>query len=162
MLGPLTNPAAASCQLLGVYAPELTEMFAQALKLLGVQKAFVVHGHDGMDEITTTDMTRVTELTDGIIKSYELDPLEFFSDYASSEDLLGGDVKTNAGITMDILNGEKGPKRDVVILNAAVGLVAAGKADNIKTGITQAQESIDSKKAVQKLQELADYTQENG
>ncbi len=87
MLGPLTNPAAASCQIVGVYAPALTEMFAKALHLLGVKKAFVVHGHDGMDEITTTDRTRVTELSDGQVKSYDLDPLIYFDDYAAPKDL---------------------------------------------------------------------------
>ncbi|MBW2655427.1 MAG: anthranilate phosphoribosyltransferase, partial [Deltaproteobacteria bacterium] len=109
MLGPLTNPAAASCQLLGVYAPQLTEMFARALKLLGVNKAFVVHGHDGMDEITTTAPTRVSELNYGNIRSYYLDPLDFFEDYADPKDLKGGDVKKNAAITLSILRGEKGP-----------------------------------------------------
>jgi len=162
MLGPLTNPAAASCQLLGVFAPELTEMFAQALKLLGVKRAFVVHGHDGMDEITTTDLTRVTELNGDTIKSYDLDPLDFFDDYATAEDLLGGDVQTNADITLAILKGEKSPKRDVVVLNSAAALVAADLATDIKNGITLAQEAIDSGKALEKLEALAQYTQENG
>lgn len=162
MLGPLTNPAAASCQLLGVYAPQLTEMFAQALKLLGVNKAFVVHGHDGMDEITTTAPTRVTELHDKTIRSYDLDPLEFFQDYAEAQDLKGGDVKLNADITRSILNGEKGPKRDIVLLNSGVGLVAAQMADNITTGITLAKTAIDSGKALEKLELLAQYTRENG
>jgi anthranilate phosphoribosyltransferase len=162
MLGPLTNPAAASCQLLGVYAPQLTEMFAQALKVLGVQKAFVVHGHDGMDEITTTTTTRVSELDQGNIKSYDLDPLDFFEDYAKPEDLKGGDVKENAAITLSILKGEKGPKRDIVILNSGTALVAAQMADNIKTGIQLAEQSVDSGKALEKLEMLAQYTQENG
>jgi len=111
MLGPLTNPAAANYQLLGVYAPQLTEMFAQALKLLGINKAFVVHGHDGMDEITTTAPTRVSELNQSQIRSYDLDPLDFFENYASPKDLKGGDVKLNAAITRAIFTGEKGPKR---------------------------------------------------
>jgi anthranilate phosphoribosyltransferase len=162
MLGPLTNPAAASCQLLGVFAPELTEMFARALKLLGVKKAFVVHGHDGMDEITTTDLTRVTQLDGETIKSYDLDPLEYFSDYAAPEDLLGGDVKENAAITLAILNGENGPKRDIVVLNSAAALVAADIAVDIRQGIAAAHQSIDTGKALEKLNALADYTQENG
>ncbi len=162
MLGPLTNPAAAGCQLLGVYAPQLTEMFAQALKLLGVERAFVVHGHDGMDEITTTAPTRVSELKDGVIRSYDLDPLDFFEDYANPEDLKGGDIQTNAAITQAILKGDKGPGRDIVVLNAGVALVAAGKADDIHAGIRLAEESIDSGKAVEKLSLLAEYTQENG
>lgn len=162
MLGPLTNPAAASAQLIGVYAPELTEMFAQALKLLGVKKAFVVHGHDGMDEITTTDKTRVSELSDGQIKSYDLDPLDFFEDYATPEDLVGGDVDKNAAITEAVLNGEKGPKRDVVLINSGTALVAAQIADNIADGIKLAEESIDSGKAKEKLAALVQYTQDNG
>jgi anthranilate phosphoribosyltransferase len=161
MLGPLTNPAAASYQLLGVYAPQLTEMFAQALKLLNVRKAFVVYGQDGMDEITTTTLTRVSELDDGNIRSYDLDPLDYFEDYAKPEDLMGGDVKVNAGITKAILNKEKGPKRDVVILNAGVALVAAQMADTIKDGIALAEKSIDSGKAMEKLNLLVEYTGEN-
>ena len=162
MLGPLTNPAAASCQILGVYAPALTEMFARALKLLGVEKAFVVHGHDGMDEITTTDLTRISELSDNTIKSYDLDPLNYFDDYAEPDDLKGGDVKENAAITRSILEGKKGPKQDIVLLNSGVGLVAAGVAATIKQGISLAQEAIDSGKAMEKLELLARYTRENG
>jgi len=162
MLGPLTNPAAASCQLLGVFAPELTEMFARALQLLGVKKAFVVHGHDGMDEITTTGLTRVTELNGATIKSYDLDPLAYFSDYATAADLLGGDVKENAAITMAILKGEKGPRRDIVILNSAAALVAADVASDIKDGIVKAENAVDSGKALEKLEALAAYTRENG
>lgn len=160
MLGPLTNPAAAGCQLLGVYAPQLTEMFAQALKLLGVNKAFVVHGHDGMDEITTTAPTRISELNDGTIRSYDLDPLDFFEDYANPEDLKGGDVKLNAAITLAILKGEKGPKRDIVLLNSGAALVAAQMTDTIKNGIALAEKSIDSGKALEKLKLLVDYTGE--
>ncbi len=160
MLGPLTNPAAAGCQLLGVYAPQLTEMFAQALKLLGVNKAFVVHGHDGMDEITTTAPTRISELKDGTIRSYDLDPLDFFEDYSDPEDLKGGDVKLNAAITLAILKGEKGPKRDIVLLNSGAALVAAQMTDTIKNGIALAEKSIDSGKALEKLELLVDYTGE--
>ena len=162
MLGPLTNPAAASCQLLGVFSPQLTEMFAQALKLLGVEKALVVHGHDGMDEITTTDLTRITELDRGVIRSYDLDPLDFFDDFAAPEDLLGGDVKTNAAITRAILEGETGPRRDIVLLNAGAALVAADVADSIKAGIELAADALDTKKGLEKLEALADYTHENG
>ena len=162
MLGPLTNPAAASCQILGVYAPALTEMFANALKLLGVERAFVVHGHDGMDEITTTDLTRVSELCDNTIKSYDLDPLNYFEDYADPNDLKGGDVQTNAAITRDILSGKRGPKQDIVLLNSGVGLVAANMANTIEEGITLARKAIESGKALEKLELLAKYTRENG
>lgn len=161
MLGPLTNPAAASCQILGVYAPELTEMFGKALDLLGVQKAFVVHGHDGMDEMTTTDLTRVTELNDGMIKTYDVDPLTYFDEYADPKDLLGGDVKRNAAITRAILSGGKGPKQDIVLLNAGTGLVAADAAPTIEKGIEMALKSIETGAAMEKLELLADYTREN-
>jgi anthranilate phosphoribosyltransferase len=162
MLGPLTNPASASCQILGVFAPELTEMFARALKLLGVEKAFVVHGHDGMDEMTVTDLTRVTELSDGMIKTYDVDPLNYFGDYATPEDLKGGDVKENAAITLAVLKGETGPRQDVVLLNAGAGLVAADAAPTIEKGIEIARKAIESGAALEKLEQLAAYTQENG
>jgi len=161
MLGPLTNPAAASCQILGVYAPELTEMFGKALNLLGVEKAFVVHGHDGMDEMTTTDLTRVTELNDGMIKTYDVDPLSYFDDYADPKDLLGGDAKQNAAITRAILSGGKGPKQNIVLLNAGAGLVAADAAPTIEKGIEMALRSIETGAAMEKLELLADYTREN-
>jgi len=162
MLGPLTNPAAAGCQLLGVYAPELTEMFAKALKLLGVSKAFVVHGHDGMDEITTTALTRISALHDGTIRSFDLNPLDFFENFADPKELKGGDKKENAAITKAVLKGEKGPRRDIVLLNAGAALVAADMADSIKTGIALAEESIDTGKALEKLETLVRFTQENG
>lgn len=163
MLGPLTNPAAANCQILGVYAPELTEMFAHALNALGVKRAFVVHGHDGLDEISVCAPTRVSELNDGAVKTYDITPEEFFGESAEPEDLLGGDVNENVTITRNILSGnEKGPKRNIVLLNSAAGLVAAGKAETLKQGIALAEESIDSGKALEKLNALSAYTQENG
>ncbi|MCK5542077.1 MAG: anthranilate phosphoribosyltransferase [Desulfobacterales bacterium] len=161
MLGPLTNPAAAKHQLIGVYAPELTEMFAQTLKLLGTKKAFVVHGHDGMDEITTTTSTRVTELNNGVIKSYDLEPLDFFDSYADPKDIKGKDKKVNAEITRSILKGKKGAKREIVLLNASAALVAAEQADDIASGIIMAEESIDSGKANEKLNALVKFTQDN-
>ncbi|MFU8768309.1 MAG: anthranilate phosphoribosyltransferase [Desulfotignum sp.] len=161
MLGPLTNPAAASCQILGVYAPALTEMFARALHLLGVEKAFVVHGHDGMDEITTTDLTRVSELSDGRIKTYDLDPLAYFNEYADPNDLAGGDARTNADILTAVLSGGKGPRRDIVLINAGAGLVAADVADDIHQGIQAAAEAIDSGRAMEKLTALIQFTREN-
>jgi anthranilate phosphoribosyltransferase len=162
MLGPLTNPAAASCQIVGVYAPALTEMFANALHLLGVRKAFVVHGHDGMDEITTTDLTRVSELSNGRIKSYDLDPLTYFDDYADPDDLQGGDAGKNADILSRVLSGEKGAPRDIVLINAGTGLVAADAATDIRQGIQMAADAIDSGRAMKKLEALIQYTRENG
>ncbi len=162
MLGPLTNPAAANCQLLGVYAPELTEMFANALNLLGAKRAFVVHGHDGLDEISVCALTRISELKDGLVRTYDISPEQFFARQADPEELLGGDPEVNAKITLDILKGEKSARRDVVVLNAAAALVAAGKAENPASGITLAENAIDSGAAMDKLNALIQYTRENG
>jgi len=162
MLGPLTNPAAARCQLLGVFSAHLTEMFANALKLLGATRAFVVHGHDGMDEITTCAPTRISELNNGMVRSYDLDPLDFFDEYADPADLKGGDKTENARITKAVLNGVKGPHRNIVLINTAAALVAADAADSLANGIEKAKESLDSGKAMKKLEELVEFTQENG
>ena len=162
MLGPLTNPAAANCQLLGVYAPELTEMFAQALRLLGAKRALVVHGHDGLDEMSVCAQTRISELKDDMIRTYDIEPEQFFDDIADADDLLGGDPVANAAITRSVLEGAKGPRRDVVLLNTAGALMAAGKAENLAEGIQQAQSSIDSGAATDKLEQLIQFTQTNG
>jgi len=162
MLGPLTNPAAANCQLLGVFAPELTEMFANALKLLGGKRAFVVHGHDGLDEISVCAQTRVSELNDGMVRTYDIDPEQFFGKLADSDTLKGGDPQMNANITKSILNGDPGPKRDVVVLNAAAALTVAGKSKDLKEGIGLAEESIDQGAAALKLDTLIKFTQEIG
>ena len=103
MLGPLTNPAGVKCQLLGVYAPELTEMFANALKLLGAKRAYVVHGHDGLDEISVCDSTRISELQDGLIRTYDIMPEQFFDKQGDPKDLLGGNAEENADITEAVL-----------------------------------------------------------
>ncbi|MCK5784725.1 MAG: anthranilate phosphoribosyltransferase, partial [Desulfobacterales bacterium] len=162
MLGPLTNPAAANCQLLGVFAPELTEMFANALRLLGTKRAFVVHGHDGLDEISVCAPTRVSELRDGLINTYDINAEQYVGRLAEPGDLVGGMPSENAEITKKILNGEKGPKRDVVVLNSAAALVAASVAGDIKEGIGRAKESLDSGVAVKKLAELVEFTRDNG
>ena len=161
MLGPLTNPAAANCQLIGVYAPELTEMFAHTLKLMGAKRAFVVHGLDGLDEISVCAPTRISELKDGLISTYDINPEQFFSNRADAKDLAGGDPQVNAKITRALLNGEKSPKRNVVLLNASAALVAAGKAENFKEGINIAKKSIDDGSAAAKLEALVKFTQEN-
>jgi len=161
MLGPLSNPAAANCQLLGVYAPELTEMFALALNKLGTKRAFVVHGHDGLDEISVCAPTRISELNQGQIKTYDIYPEDFFETLSDPEDIKGGDLKTNLQITKNILNGKKGPKRNIVLINAAAALMAAGRTKSLKEGIQMAGDSIDSKKAVTKLNELITFTQDN-
>lgn len=162
MLGPLTNPAAANCQLLGVFAPELTEMFAHALKLLGTKRAFVVHGHDGLDEISICAPTRISELKDGQISTYDIMPEQFFDQAADPENLVGGSPKENAEITKQILNGKKGPKRDVILINTSAALVAAGKAENFKDGIELAANTIDTGEALSKLNALITFTRENG
>jgi anthranilate phosphoribosyltransferase len=154
MLGPLTNPAGASGQLIGVFAPELTETFANVLARLGTKRAFIAHGQDGMDEITTTTTTRVSELRDGQVRTYELDPLSFIEDYAEPEDLVGGDPDRNAAITNAILAGEPGPRRDIVCLNAAAAIVAGAKAETLQDGYAMACESIDSGKAAAALRKL--------
>ncbi|MFC1858237.1 anthranilate phosphoribosyltransferase [Thermodesulfobacteriota bacterium] len=161
MLGPLTNPAGANCQLLGVYAPELTEMFAQALRLLGTRRAFVVHGHDGLDEISVCAPTRISELKDDLIRTYDISPEQFFGRQAETFDLLGGDPAANADIIKRILDGETGPRRDVVLLNTAAALTAAGKAEDLKEGIEMAGAAIDNGAAAEKLEALIKHSQEN-
>ncbi len=162
MLGPLTNPAGANCQLLGVYAPELTEMFARALLQLGARQAMVVHGHDGLDEISVCATTRISELKEGLIKTYDLSPEQFFGRLAEPGALDGGDAAANAAITRDILAGSTGDKRNVVVLNAAAALLCAGKATALPEGIQLAEEAIDSGAAIEKLDRLAKFTTENG
>lgn len=162
MLGPLTNPASASCQLLGVFAPELTEMFAQALNLLGVKRALVVHGHDGLDEISICAATRVSELNQGTVRTYDIYPEHYFGQHADPDQLKGGTAEENATITRKVLEGEKGACRDVVLINSAGALMAAGKVDDLKAGIEMAAAAIDSGAAAGKLDGLIQYTQENG
>lgn len=147
MLGPLTNPARARCQVLGVFAQELTESFANVLRLMGSERAFVVHGLDGMDEITTTAKTCVSELQDGTVRTYELDPSAFGVPVATATDLQGGDPDANAAITRKVLSGESGAPRDIVCLNAAAAIVVGGGAASLVQGWELAQEAIDSGKA---------------
>ena len=153
-LGPLTNPAGAQAQVLGVYAPELTETHATVLNNLGSHHAFVVHGNDGLDEITTTTTTRVSELVNGAVKTYPLDATELGIPRADAASLVGGAPMENAEITQNILNGETGARRDIVVLNAAAAIVAGGKAENLEGGLELARDSIDSGKALEKLEEL--------
>lgn len=154
MLGPLSNPAGAKGQILGVFAPELTETFAHVLRLLGSRRAFVVHGHDGMDEITVTAPTRVSELAEGRVRTYDLDPLPFIEDYADPAALAGGDAAANAAIARAILAGERGPCRDIACLNAAAAIVAGDKATDLQAGWSLAQESVDSGAASRALEAL--------
>jgi anthranilate phosphoribosyltransferase len=153
-LGPLTNPAGAQAQVLGVYAPELTETHANVLNNLGCKHAFVVHGDDGLDDITTTTTTRVSELQNGTVKTYTLDPTTLGIPRTEPEALLGGAPEENAEIIVNMLKGEKGPKRDIVVLNAGAAITASGKVDSLDAGIGLASESIDSGAALAKLEEL--------
>ncbi len=160
MVGPLSNPAGADFQVIGVYAPQLTEMFARALKRLGSKRVFVVHGHDGLDEISVCAPTRISELKNGNVTTYDITPEEFFGKRADSASLVGGDPKTNATITRQILAGEKGPRRNVVLINASAALVTVGKAKDLKDGIGMAGDAIDSVAAMKKLDHLIRFTQD--
>ena len=122
----------------------------------------VVHGHDGLDEISICAPTRVSELNDGLVRTYDIQPEQFFGEPAEPEALQGGDPEENAAITRAVLEGEKGARRDVVLLNCSAALMVAGKADNLKAGIEMAADSIDSGAAMAKLTELVQFTQDNG
>tara|TARA_B100001250_G_scaffold162964_1_gene140133 strand:- start:9440 stop:10447 length:1008 start_codon:yes stop_codon:yes gene_type:complete len=147
VLGPLTNPAGASCQLIGVYAPELTEKLAGVLDQLGAERAIIVHGVDGLDEITLTGSSRLSQLTNGKIETTEIHPSQFGIELSDSNALKGGDAVTNAKILCEILDGSLGPKRDIVLLNAAAALVAGGVSSSIGEGIERAREAIDDRSA---------------
>ena len=158
LLGPLTNPANASCQVVGVYSEALVEKLASALQQLGLKRALVVHGCDGLDEITLSGPTKVAELRDGAVKTYEITPEQFGMQRAPLSALEGGDAQVNAAIIRDILDGELSPKRDVVLLNAAAALVAAGKAESIDAGIPIAAHAIDTEQAKSVLELLVEFT----
>lgn len=157
LLGPLTNPARASGQVVGVYSLDLVEKLAEALSMLGLRRALVVHGLDGLDEITITSPTRVAEAREGSVHSYEVEPEEFGMKRAELSEISGGDANENAAIIQAVLNGEKSPRRDVVVLNAAAALVAAGRADHLAAAIPFAAKSIDSGAAAQKLAALVSF-----
>ncbi|WP_447972794.1 anthranilate phosphoribosyltransferase [Nitrospira sp. Kam-Ns4a] len=158
ILGPLTNPADATIQVLGVFDPNLTELMANVLVRLGTQHCFVVHGMDGLDEITLTDRTRVSEGKGGVVSTFYLDPGDFGLERVRLRELAGGDAEENARITRDILRGHKGPKRDVVCMNAAPALVAGRKAQTLREGFELAGRVIDSGAAMEKLERLIAFT----
>lgn len=161
ILGPLTNPAGANAQVLGVYSPELTGLMARSLARLGVKRAFVVHG-EGMDEMTTTGETIVAEVEEGRIRSYVVSPEDFGFERARVEDLAVSSPEESAEVILGVLKGRKGPHRDVVLLNAAAGIVAGGRAADLEEGIKLAEESIDSGAALRKLEMLIEMTNEEG
>jgi len=160
ILGPLTNPAGATAQVLGVYEEKLVEVIANVLNNLGTRKAWVVHGEDGLDEITISSGTLVAELKDGKVSIFKIDPSEFGIKKAFVSDLRGGNAVDNALIIRKILSGEKGPKRDIVLLNAAAGLYVGDKARDIKEGLNMAQDALDSGRAMEKLELLIKITNE--
>jgi anthranilate phosphoribosyltransferase len=158
ILGPLTNPAQATHQMMGVYSRELLEPLAQVLKNLGIRRALLVHGNDGLDEITTTDKTFVSEFNGQEIINYDIDPDELGIPRARIKDLSGGDPVVNAALTRAILEGELGARRDIVLVNAAYALYTAQTVGNFQQGMRMAQYAIDSKRALQKLNELKEFT----
>jgi len=158
ILGPLTNPAGATHQMIGVYNRDLIQPVASVLKNLGSKRALVVHGNDGLDEITTTDTTFISEYNGKEIVSYDITPEELGLNRAQPEDIEGGDLTANIQIVVDILDGLPGPKRDIVLLNAAYALYIVEKVTNIADGIALAKESIDSGQARAKLEELKEFT----
>jgi len=162
VLGPLTNPANATHQIMGVYSRDLVEPMAHVLRNLGLKRAMVVHGSDGLDEITTTGVTFISEYDGTEVVSYDISPEECGFDLAAPKALEGGNLETNLQIVNDILHGSRGPKRDIVVLNAAYALYVAEIVSSIAEGIKMAEDSIDAKKAVRKLDALKGFTQRVG
>jgi anthranilate phosphoribosyltransferase len=154
LLGPICNPAGADAQVLGVYNEKLTEMMAQVLCELGARRAFVVHGSDGLDEITITGESKVSEVRDGEVRTYYLTPEDFGIQRAPIESIQGGDVARNAAIIRSVLLGNETARRDVVLLNAAAGLTAGGRAKNLRAGVEAARHSIESGAALERLERL--------
>jgi anthranilate phosphoribosyltransferase len=158
LLGPLTNPAGATAQLAGAPSPHAAELIARALAALGLQRGFVVHGSDGLDEITTTGATLAFEIRSGTVSEHCWHPDDFGVPVASAAALKGGDTATNAAIAREILSGCPGPRRDIVLVNAAAALVAAGKAESFREAMPVAAASIDTGAARAKLEALRDFT----
>jgi len=158
LLGPLTNPAGATSQLVGAPSENAAELMAGALAELGLPRGFVVHGSDGLDEITTTGVTLAFEIRGGRVERRCLRPEDFGVPLARLEDLRGGDVSANRDIALQILSGEKGPERDIVLVNSSAALVAAGRAGDFREGMGVAAQSIDSGAAREKLEQLVRFT----
>ncbi len=158
LLGPLTNPANAQAQVLGVFSAKWVRPLAEVLRDLGCGRALVVHGSDGLDEITLTGVSQVAELKNGEVTSYSFDPATLDFEYCTGADLKGGTPDENAAMIREILQGEKGPKRDIVVLNSAAAIYVAGKADSMDLGVQRAVDSIESGKAREKLEDLCRIT----
>ncbi|MYB76046.1 MAG: anthranilate phosphoribosyltransferase, partial [Chloroflexi bacterium] len=160
ILGPLTNPAGAAYRVFGVADPNLADDIAHALSALGVRRALVVHGDaDGVDEISISGPTSVTEWDGNGVKSYHLEPADFGFDTAQVSEIAGGSVEENAQFVRDVLGGKPGPRRDVVVMNAAAGLVVSGRARDWKEGAAQAAAAIDNGQAAAKLEAFASLSQ---
>jgi anthranilate phosphoribosyltransferase len=158
LLGPLTNPAGASAQVVGVYSADLVEKLAEALSELGVRRVLVVHGRDGLDEITISGASKIAEVRNSQVRVYEVTPEDFGLKRAPLAEIAGGDATQNAAVIRAILGGERSPRRDVVLLNAAAALVAAGHADHIGEAVPLAAYALDSGHARQRLQLLVEFT----
>lgn len=159
ILGPLTNPAGARVQLMGVYDESLTEKLARVLRKLDCKRAMVVHGLDGLDEISTLGPTRVSELDRGKIQIYTIEPEDFGISRTKPGEIKGGDAEENARILLKVLGGERGPHRDITLLNGAAVIYLSGAADNLEEGLRLARESVDSGRAYRKLKQLVDATE---
>jgi anthranilate phosphoribosyltransferase len=159
LLGPLTNPAGATRQIVGVPRPELTELLARSLLLLGSERAWVVHGADGIDELSTTGHTKVSECRAGAVNTFYVHPQDFGIAKASPADLKGGDAGENAGIVLRVLEGKPGAPRDVVLLNAGAALFVAGRATGVAEGIAIAAAAIDSGAARAVLEKMVQGSQ---
>ena len=160
-LGPLANPARVRRQSLGVSDPRMAEKMAGVLQARGAERAFVVYGHDGLDEITTTTTSTVIELRDGESRTYDIDPADLGLTLADPVDLLGGDASTNAGLARRVLDGQHGPHRDFVLLNAAAGIVVPGMVDDLAHGLEAAVASIDDGRAAGVLERLVKVSAEH-
>ena len=159
ILGPLTNPAGASMQIMGVYDETLVEPLARVLNNLGVKRAMVVYGEDGLDEISLSSSTQICEIHDGHYTCYKITPEQFGFERCLKEELVGGTPQENAKITLDILKGQKGPKRDAVLMNAGAAIYIGGKAQDLQEGIAIARQRIDEGKALKKLEEFIQASQ---
>jgi len=158
LLGPLTNPAGANTQVIGVYAAPLTEMLAEALRALGSERALVVHGSDGLDEISISAESKVTELTKGELRTYTVTPEDFGLRRAPLEAIAGGDARQNSAMILEVLRGVCGPRRDIVLLNAAAALVASSRVSDFTEGVRLAAAAIDNGAALMKLERLIEFT----
>ncbi len=158
ILGPLTNPAGADCQVLGVYDGSLTEPLAYVLSRLGTRRAMVVHGMDGLDEITLTAETKISELMNGNVKTYMFKPEEYGLKRCEIDDIKGAGPEDNAQITLDILNGVEGPKSDIALINAAAAISVGGNVHDLDDGLASARESVKSGSARKKLEQLIEIT----